>query len=243
MPVKKRQLSPKKKAKPVPKPRPKNRYMRNAKLTEYKFLHILRGFADEKTPKELAATAKVSEKTIRTLYKALRNHMILAVIASPYAFGKTGYFILEKGKVSKRGRAFFETVIKSDLFKRYSKIHAPRTNDLTKLQDLIFDATVRLFCHIALEKNILITYPENTTKAIKVWKDIQAWLKQGKGDADFQEKHSAVFQRFDELTQKMKILLEHEQLLSLKNQSVEHRFANDVLYNDLRRYLLKNPLS
>ena len=242
MPVKKRKLSPKNKPKPAAKSRPKNRYMRNAKLSEYKFLAILRGFADEKTPKELALTARVSEKTIRALYKQLRTHLIMAVIANPYDFGKAGYFIMEKNKVSKRGRAFFESVVESDIFKRYAKHQAPRTKDIDKLQDLIFDVTTRVFCHIALDKDILISYPEGTTRAIQEWKDIAAFLAEGKNDKAFQEKYAVVYQRFHELTPKLKDLLHHEQLLSLKKQSKEHRYANDVLYNDLRRYLLKNPL-
>ncbi len=242
MPVKKRKLSPQNQSKPAAKPRLKNRYMRNSKLSEYKFLQILRGFADKQTSKELAATSRVSEKTIRGLFKTLRNHMIMAVIANPYDFGKAGYFLLEKGIVSHQGCAFLESVITSDIFKQYSKTHAPRTKDLGKLNILVFDATIRVFCHIALEKNILITYSETTTKAIMEWKYIQAWLNQGANIEGFQKKYVAVFQRFNVLTQQMKILMQHEQLLSLKNHSKEHFYACDVLYNDLRRYLLKYPL-
>lgn len=243
MPVKKRQLSPKKKAKLTPKPRPKNRCMRNAKLTEYKFLHILRGFADEKTPKELAATAKVSEKTIRALYKLLRNHLIMAVIAHPYDFGKAGFYLLDGNQVGKRGVEFFRAVMESDDFKTYSKIHAPRSQDVKTKKDLIFEATVRVFCRISIDKNGLLSFSEKTTESIEIWKEMAEWLKQGQNDKNFQAENIEIYKRFNELSQRLKSLIQLEQLVLLKSQSKEHRYANGVLYNDLRRYLLKKPLS
>ena len=217
--------------------------MRNAKLTEYKFLHILRGFADEKTPKELAATAKVSEKTIRALFKALRNHLMLAVIAYPYDFGKAGFYLLDGKEVGKRGVEFFRAVMESDDFKKFSNIQAPRSKDVKTQKDLIFESTVRVFWRISIDKNGLLSFSEKTTESIEIWKEMANWLKQGKNDKEFQAENIEIYKRFNELSQRLKTLIQLEQLVLLKSQSTEHRFANGVFYNDLRRYLLKNPLS
>lgn len=216
--------------------------MRNAKLSEYKFLHILRGFADEKTPKELAVTAKVSEKTIRALYKAFRDHMIMAVIANPYDFGKAGYYLLDGAKVGKRGREFFKTVMESDDFKEYSRLQAPRTKELKPRQDLIFDATVRVFCRISLKREGVKSFTEKTTESIEMWKEISTWLEQGKNDPAFHEKYIGIYQKYNELSLRLKTLIQLEQLVALKTQSKHHHYANNVLYNDLRRFLLKTPL-
>ncbi len=217
--------------------------MRNAKLSEYKFEHVLRGFADEKPPKKLAMTVRVSEKTIRSLYKLLRNHIIMAVIAHPYDFGKAGFYLLDDKEIGKRGREFFRAVMESDDFKTYSKIHAPRSKDIKTKKGLIFEATVRVFCKISIEKNGLLSFPDKTTQSIELWKEMAEWLKQGQNDKKFQEENIKIYQRFNKLSEKLKTLTQLEQLILLKSQSTEHRYANGVLYNDLRRYLLKNPLS
>lgn len=217
--------------------------MRNAKLTEYKFLHILRGFADEKTPKELAATAKVSEKTIRALYKALRNQMIIAAVNQPGQFGLAGYFLFDESKISRRALSYLDAVVKSPFFDRYSKLHAPRRKNIDQREDIIFDVGIRAFCRIAQSKDLKITYSEHAKATFKNWKFLAAWFENREHDQAFLEEHAALYEDYQQTSKKINDFLRLEQLVSVLQQSTVHRFANNVLYRDLRSYLLKKPLS
>ena len=216
--------------------------MRNAKLSEYKFLAILRGFADEKTPKELALTARVSEKTIRSLYKLLRQRLILAVTLKPDQFGHAGYFLFEAGQISKRGETYLNIVLNSESFKRYSKHHMPRNKAPDRTLAILIELGIRSFCRMAKNKNTKITYSDHAKQTIKNWKFLASWFEKHKDDQSFLTEHADLYHRYQKSQKDMKDFLRLEQLLSITNQSTKHRYANDVLYNDLRRYLLKNPL-
>ena len=216
--------------------------MRNAKLTEYKFLHILRGFADEKTPKELAATAKVSEKTIRALYKALRKKLVIATVHMPDQFGLAGYFLFEEGKVARRGKAYLEAVIRSEFFKRYSEQQAPRRKDISKLEDILFDVGIRAFCRISQKNDLKITYSDHAQATIKNWKFLASWFQNKEDDQVFLDQNAALYAQYQQTSKNMQDFIRLEQLVSVLNQSTVHRYANNVLYRDLRKFLLKSPL-
>ncbi|MFN3224730.1 MAG: hypothetical protein ACE360_00575 [Hyphomicrobiales bacterium] len=225
-----------------PSGKPKNRYARNSKLSEYRFLKVLKGFADDNPAKEVAASSRISEKTIRAIFAELRTKLIEATLAKPFAFGGAGHFLLRNGRVGRRGRAFFEAIYESDIYQEHIRRHAPRLKNNTEMQGLIYEVTVRLFCHISMQRDALITFPDETTAALHEMRDIAAWIRGGMKTEGFAEKYADVIARFGKITEQMETLLENEQLLSLRSQSTEHRFANDLLYSDLRRFLLKSPL-
>ena len=103
-PIKKRRI---KNEKARPKPRPKNRYMRGSKLSEYKFLQILRVFAEDKTSAELASEIRVSEKTIRATYRHLREKLLEAILIDKHAFGGAGDYLMRDNKLDEKGSAFW----------------------------------------------------------------------------------------------------------------------------------------
>lgn len=226
----------------TPLGKPKNSYARNSKLSEYRFLKILKGFAADHSAKEVAASSNISEKTIRATYAELRGKLIEVTLAQPFAFGGAGHFLLRDGRVGRRGRAFFEAIYESDIYQDHIRRHAPRLKNHLDMQGLIYEVTVRLFCHISMRRDALIAFPDDTTTALHEMKDIAAWIREGVKTEGFAEKYADVIARFGKITEQMDTLLENEQLLSLRNQSTEHRFANDLLYSDLRRLLLKSPL-
>lgn len=226
----------------APSGKPKNRYVRHAKLSEYRFLKVLKGFACDSPAKEVAASSGISEKTIRAAYIELRTKLIEATLAQPFAFGGAGHFLLRDGRVGQRGRAFFEAIYESDIYQDHIRRHAPRLKNHAEMQGLIYEVTVRLFCHISMRRDALITFPDETTAALHEMKDIAAWIREGMKTEGFAEKYADVIARFGKISEQMETLLENEQLLSLRSQSSEHRYANDLLYSDLRRFLLKSPL-
>lgn len=220
----------------------KNRYFRNAKLSEYYFLKILKGFSEDVTAKDLAQRSKISEKTIRSVYRRLRNKLLAAIIYKSERFGGTGFYLLRKGKLDEQGKRFLQGIAESDIFTRHIQRHAPRLNSQEDLQGLMVEVVVRVFCNIHLDEEALIDYPGDTKKALLELSEMGKWIKESMQREGFLDKYKHIIERFQEVSAKMKLLLEKEELLALKSKSKPHRYPWDVLYNDLRRYLLKHPL-
>ncbi len=220
----------------------KNRYSRSSKLSEYRFLKVLKGFAMDMAAKELASDSGISEKTIRTTYRGLRNKLIEAAIYNRDGFGGAGFYLLRKGKMDDKGKRFFRGVAESEIFTSHVERHAPRLNSSEDLMGLIFEVAIRVFCNVHLDEGVLIEYPEETKNAALQLRDMGKWIKENQDREEFQEKYGHIIERFMKVAHDMKLLLEKEELLVLKTKSREHKYPWNLLYDDLRRYLLKHPL-
>ena len=216
--------------------------MRNSKISEYKFLQILKGFSDSVSAKELASKIKVSEKSIRAIYRSLRDKLIEAVVLNQHDFNEAGFYLLRGGKMDEKGKRFLAGVAESTLFTDHIEKHAPRLHSQEDLQTILFEVSVRVFCNIKLKDGALIDFPDETKDALREMRDIADWIKQNMDNEAFITKYGHVIERFQKLSQDMKLLLEKEQLVAMKNQSKEHHYPWDLLYTDLRRYLLKHPI-
>ncbi|UWQ73600.1 hypothetical protein [Leisingera sp. M658] len=239
--MRKKQLSKEKKAKP--KPRPKNRYMRNAKLSEYKFLKILRGFADDVPAKNLAETSGISEKTIRATYRVLRRKLFEGVVMHRHGFGNAGFYLLRNGRVEDKGKRFLQGVVESEIFTRHIERHAPRLSDAGELQNLMFEVSTRVFCNISMRDGALIDYPPDVRNALEQIRDIGKWIRANINQDGFLQQYGHVIERFKKLSEDMKLLLEKEELLSMRSRSRAHHYPSELLYRDLRRFLLKHPIN
>lgn len=228
--------------KPKAKPGLKNRYMRSSKISEYKFLQILKGFSDNLSTKELAENVRVSEKSIRAIYRSLRDKLIEAVVVNQHDFNEAGFYLLRSGKMDEKGKRFLAGVAESELFTEHVEKHAPRLHSPDDLQTLLFEVSVRVFCNMKLKEGALIDFPDETKVALREMRDIADWIKQNLDNEEFMTKYGHVIERFQKLSQDMKLLLEKEQLLAMKNQSKAHHYPWDLLYTDLRRHLLKHPI-
>ena len=220
----------------------KNRFSRSSKLSEYRFLKILKGFAMDMTTQELADSSGISEKSIRATYRDLRNKLIEAAIYNRDGFGGAGFYLLRKGKLDDQGKRFLLGVAESAIFSRHVERHAPRLKSAEDLEGLIFEVVMRVFCNVHLNDGALIDYPDATKQAILELRDIGQWIKENIQQEGFLEKYGHVVERFRKVAQDMKLLQEKEELLALKSKSRPHRFPWELLYNDLRRHLLKHPL-
>lgn len=219
-----------------------NRYHLNAKLSEYKFLQILRGFCNDVVAAEVAAQKNISEKTIRFTYKLIRNQLFSATMGNLNAFGGAGFFMFDRQGLSKRGHAFIEAIQESNLFADHMRRHAPRTKKPEDAREFLFEVSVRLFCNLAMNKDAETLYPQETRDALGLVKEISQWIRDASEQEQSSEQYSEVVTRFGKLITHLPLLLMNEELLALKSKAVEHRFPSTVLYDDLRRHLLKHPI-
>tara|TARA_R110000796_G_scaffold45616_43_gene110490 strand:- start:20453 stop:21175 length:723 start_codon:yes stop_codon:yes gene_type:complete len=226
------------------KPRPKNRYVRNAKLSEYRFLKILRGFAEDRKAQELAKEVGISEKTIRTTYRQLRRKLIEAVEARPQAFGKAGFYLKQHQDDGWEIYEFIFSFVKSEIFDDYVKRHAPRLKPTDNVGTLWFEAVIRTFCSIAIgEKAVLEYSPEFKESRRKILEFI------AEAEPDRDHEPEGVKERFGDRAERMRTavegmdeVLKSQRLAAIRFQSRSHHYPRSVLYDDLRRYLLRSPL-
>lgn len=123
----------------------KNRYCAGAKLSEHKFLRILRGFAEGITLSALEPTAHVSSKTIRAEYHSLRAGVACAALAHPEQFGQAGRILMHE-----RTPELLRAVRHSRRFKRHRQHHAPRLTCPVQADQLVMEKIVRLLCALDL---------------------------------------------------------------------------------------------
>lgn len=138
-------MGPERKQKRARKEALKNRYFAGAKLSEHKFLRILRGYAEGMTIAELAPTTQTSAKTIRTIYRALRERLTLAILAEPDRFGGAG-----KLHAIHCANNLLESVRRSPHYRRHRKRHAPRLSCPIESRHLLIEVMVRLLCALDL---------------------------------------------------------------------------------------------
>ena len=220
----------------------KNRYARRSKLSEYQFLRVLRAFADNLTVKEASAQIRVSERSIRTLYRHLRAHLIAATLLEPFRFGGAGFYLFDQGRISRRGREMMRVVYTNENYRRHKQRHAPRWRKGRSEHDLVIEMVVRLYCSLHMEKTPENLYPDDTRAALAQLRDIGSWIRDNQDMPSFVEEHAATLKRFREVSANMMNLLEREALLSLTKNAAFHRFPASVLFEDLKASLKARPL-
>jgi len=225
------------------RPPARNRYVRRAKLSEYRFLKILRGFADNETAAELAPHIRISDKTIRRSYAALRARLIPATLAAPFRFGGAGFFLFSGGRLSHGGKLFLESVHESELYRTHLKRHAPRMReDAPEADSFLIEVAVRVFCYRALQKDAETLYPEETRQALANLREIGEFIAEQANNDDFRERYGWLIERYQLLAARMPAVVQKETLVQFSTLSTWHHYPDHILYEDLRRHLLKHPL-
>jgi hypothetical protein len=224
------------------RPTLRNRYHRRAKLSEYKFLQVLQGFADDLPIDDAAKRTRISSKTVRALYRGLREKLIAAALHDPFAFGGAGRFLIDNGRLGDRGRRFLEELAKTETYDRHLQRHAPRIGGKANASVELFECAVRSFCTMSMRNKPEEYYPPETLQALQTFHEIAAWIAENRKSAEFLEERAQLLSRFVKITDQLPRLLEKEDLLALKSHARPHRYPGNVLYEDLRRYLLRDPL-
>jgi hypothetical protein len=127
-----------------------NRYYRGAKLTEHKFLRLLKGFAQSTPIKALAPTTHVSGKTIRSTYGTLRAHLPIATQRERARFSNAGGYLFEGERITRDAQRIIASVERTRRFSRYIKRHAPRLSSSEDERPFLLEKAVRIFCALDL---------------------------------------------------------------------------------------------
>lgn len=225
-----------------PKPRPKNRYMRNAKLSEYRFLKILRGFAYGLPPKAVAEESGISEKTIRATFDALRLKVREAAMSGKDIFGFGSRYLFEDGQLTEKGTVFLESVAKSRLFKSYMAEHAPRLKDDATRELYVFDLGMRIFAGLIVAEDEFMSLSPEMERALGLLDAMKIWIEDRQDTPGFNEEHSETITRYRHLSRMAEIVVEQNQIIALR-QSGQHSYPGRYFYEDLKRYLLKESIN
>ncbi|GFO80794.1 MAG: hypothetical protein A49_04210 [Methyloceanibacter sp.] len=212
---------------------PKNRYCIGAKLSEHKFLRLLRGLADDIAVQALEPRTHISGKTIRTTYRSLRAELTNAVRAEPERFGGTGTFLFADGSLTESGRAILRRVYRSREFRLYRKRHAPRLRDEFDERNLLVNKTVRMFCAVALPHSGPEIDASKVMSTLQLLEAIDFDLPllrrfvEGRLPVDQPGGDAAGYSNA---------------FLDAAKDVQRHHYPEHRLFEDFRRYLLKNPM-
>jgi hypothetical protein len=220
----------------------KNRYALNAKLSEYRLLKALRSFVDHQTPAEAAKSTRISERTLRVLFKQLRRKLVEAMIAEPMLFAGLGFFLFEDGTLRERGHVFFDILRTHPAFTQHLSRMGARPRDAEAAALHLFEVAARLFVTLSIPRATNPFRPKELAEAEASHVRISAWL-------DYQERlqkpssaAAEVAARFEEIREAFPRFVAVEESRNLIANATFHRYPHDALYHDMRRYLLKHPI-
>ncbi|WP_299739098.1 hypothetical protein [uncultured Roseobacter sp.] len=215
--------------------------MGHAKLSEYKFLKVPRGFAIGISSNSLATATGISEKSIRAIYAALRSKVMEAAKSGKPVFGISSRYLFENGKPTEKGKAFLDAVSKSGMFEAYLKIHAPRLRNKGERDLLVFDLGMRIFTGLVVAEEDFLALSPGLRRSMEQLIILQIWIDANADTPGFAEEHRETIERHRALKRMAEIVREQHQIIALR-QSAKHRYAGEQYYTDLRKYLLKNPI-
>lgn len=129
---------------------PRNRYCAGAKLSEHKFLRILRGYAEAMPITALEPTTHVSGKTIRSTYRALRSNLPTATQRERARFSQAGIYLFEGESITPDARRIIASIERTRRFSRYINRHAPRLSSCEDEYLFLLEKAVRIFCALDL---------------------------------------------------------------------------------------------
>ena len=208
--------------------RPRNRYVVNAKLSEYRFLKVLRTFVDWKTPSEAVQATGISERTIRGLFDKLRQAIIDISLEDRTKFGGLGFFLYQGDELSVRGRVFMTALQGEDSYRGYLLRYGARPNDNHACMLLLWERAARMHCIIGASMFELAQKDDALPDAVRQER-LRVWRKK----YGIRDHHSGEVK--PDWT-------EFEQQEHLSEKLHAHRRPDLVMYHDLRRALMKRPL-
>lgn len=221
--------------------RPKNRYVRNAKLSEYRFLRILHSFAYGLSPKDAAIETGISEKTVRATYASLRQKVMEAAKTAKPIFGLGSRYLYEDGKLTEKGAIFLEAVSCSRVFESYIDDHAPRLRDEAERESYVFDLGMRILTGLVVAEDEFYSISPGLQRSLTLLAAMQSWIDANKDAPEFAEKNKKTLERHASLSRMAEIVREQRQIIALR-QSEQHRYPGNRYYTDLRKHLLKFPI-
>lgn len=230
--------------------KPKNRLHKGSKVSEYKTEKIIRCFADDLTAKETAEKTKISVRSIRPTYWTLRMRLFRAAQENSSAFGYAGMFLNVLNKDD------LELLRKSEVFKSRMKTHFPRA---AKPDELVagdmdsIEATLLLMELIIRDcsQSEFVKDDDFDRRIVLMHKYVERTGLGGFLDWQVDQDLDAIKQRDEVIGNAIGL---YEQMAStvgemirmefdtLIGQARKRPYSGDVIFRDLKKYILKHPL-
>lgn len=232
------------KPKPKAKPRPKNRYQRHSKLSEAKFLEILKGFSELTVSNQIASKTRISEKTVRELNWKLRFRMMDAIMNDRNVFQGIRRYLFDGGTLLPRGKAFLEDAGAVDPMKLYSMLHRLDGRRLTErhYSALMIENAVRAYCRMAGQPYGLFEMSDELKNTYKIIRDTADGLAKTEVTAENMQEYSALAAENERLLREAEEVLDTEQRIAVADAHRSYISPNQIIFNDLRKSFTKNPL-
>ena len=190
----------------------RNRYHGHSKISEYRFLKLLKAFADEKTVQEAADATRLSTRTVRDMYQRFRESLLRAALEDPFTLGWTGYFLFERQKISVRGHAILDAIAGSNLFRSFIERHGIRTGFTKEKPEsafsyVVFETAVRIFCTLSMRKDNDTLYSDEIHEAYANLQLVALYIHMHKDGPDDPELFNAVVASFEKIMKAFQKLL------------------------------------
>ncbi|WP_342075601.1 hypothetical protein [Yoonia sp. SS1-5] len=232
------------KPKPKPKPRPKNRYQRHSKLSESKFLEVLKGFSELTVSNQIASKTRISEKTVRELTWKIRFRMMDDIMNNRNIFQGIRRYLFDGGKILPRGQRLLDDAGAVDPMILYTMLHRLDGRRLTErhYSALVIENAVRAYCRMAGQPYGLFEMSDELKNTYKIIKDSAEGLAKAEVTAENMQEYEALVAENARLLKDAEEVLDLEQRMAVADAHRSYVSPNQVIYNDLRKSLVKKPL-
>jgi len=231
--------------------KPKNRLYRGSKYSEYKIDQVLKCFADDLSVKEAEEKTRINVRSLRPIYRKLRFKLFNAVRADNRAFGYAGMFL------NIINRDDLETIRAGDIFQKRMKKHypkAPKPEELKQNDKDSLNVTLLLIELIIRECSQfeLVKDDDFDRRIVYLHKNFQHsgleryidWREGDGKDVDVSKKDKIIadsINLYEQMGATFGELLRLE-METLIGNAGQRPYSGLVVYRDLRKYLLKNPM-
>lgn len=204
--------------------------MRYSKVSEYRFERVLKRFCNFAGVDELADRSKISSRAVRDIYWRLRFAILESLTKEPQLFGGAAEFLLDGEQFSSGGKVLVHCLSYSDANPAMHRHIAPSLGQLTSKR------SNAMKCEIVLRAyNWCFNRPELICPQPKQVTNRHPHLvgKWWEGCFPFEVEHRRI---------EVGLIYLEEEMRRISKSHNEYREPNRILFNDLRGYLIRNPL-
>jgi len=243
--------------KKIKRTKPKNRFYKGSKYSEYKIEKVIKCFADDLTLQETADKTKISVRSLRPIFRTLRLRMFMAARRHNRLFGYAGMFL------NIINRDDLERMMKGEKFQARMKKYfprAPKPEKLSKEQEGSTDVVLLLMELIIRDcsQSEFVKDDDFDRRIIYLQKAAErsgllSFIDQREEnpDRDYNDYQSGD-QKFDKMVGEMARLYEQQaetighiirsEFEKLSENARTRLYSGEVIFRDLKKYVLKHPL-
>ncbi len=219
--------------------------MTYSKMSEATFLAMLKGFADQQTVQQIASKTDVSERSVRDIVWKLRQCMYDMVMFDPHAFRGINLYIAHEGKPLPRGEALIRKCSSQQMVDAFMKHHGMRRRnfDHAKYTLIAIENAVRSYARMAGDPLELLEPSGEVMKARELARDGMQVLA---NDSDPSPESREEAERISRDAQELEKLADEVRTLeggvAVSKAIRPYSNANNVIFRDMKRYLIQHPL-